>query len=381
MIPYGKQVIEQDDIDAVISVLKSDFLTQGPLVQKFEEEISHYVNSKFSLALNSATSALHVSCLALGLGEKDELWTSPISFVASSNCALYCGATVDFVDIEPNTYNLCPNKLEDKLKKGGRPKVVVPVHFSGQSCDMEAIKYLGDKYNFKIIEDASHAIGGEYKNSKVGSCEFSDITVFSFHPVKIITTGEGGVITTNQKELFDKITLLRSHGITRNRDIMLENHGAWYYEQIDLGYNYRMTDIQSALGLSQMRKIDKFIEKRTQIAYFYNSHLPSEVSIPYQSPKQKSSFHLYVITVDHRDIVFNHLQKNGIGVNVHYIPIHLHPYYQRIGFKLGDFPIAESYYNRCISLPLHPSLSDQDMQHIVQSIKQIVYADYIGSHL
>ncbi len=373
MIPYGKHIIDQDDINEVVSVLKSDFLTQGPLVPKFEQELSSYVGSKFSLAMNSATSALHSACLALGLKENEELWTSPISFVASSNCALYCGAIVDFVDIDEKTYNLCPSKLEDKLKTGKRPKIVIPVHFSGQSCDMEAIKYLSNKYEFKIIEDASHAIGAEYQTSKVGSCEFSDITVFSFHPVKIITTGEGGMITTNQKDLFNQISLLRSHGITRDRDIMSQDHGSWYYEQIELGYNYRITDIQAALGSSQLKKIDGFIKKRREIAKFYDIHLLFEkVSTPYQAPNQHSSFHLYVIQVDNKKMVFEHLKKADVGVNVHYIPIHLQPYYKKMGFKLGDFPIAESYYDRCITLPLHPGLTDQEIQYIISTVKQSV---------
>ena len=332
-IPYGKQNINQEDIDHVVSVLKSDFITQGPAIKKFEQDIENYTGAKYSSAVNSATSALHISCLALGVKQGDIVWTSPNSFVASSNSALYCGAKVDFIDIDPKTYNICPLILAEKLQRAKKlnilPKVIIAVHFAGQSCDMQEIKNLSEKYNFKIIEDASHAVGGSYQNNKIGYCKFSDITVFSFHPVKIITTGEGGIALTNNKEIYKKLLLFRSHGITRDKEQLINQDGPWFYEQQELGFNYRMTDIQAALGSSQLKRVDKFIKKRHQIAERYNQALKNlPINIPYQAIEQISAFHLYVITLrdeKHRTELFNYLRKNGILVNIHYIPIHTQP--------------------------------------------------------
>jgi len=380
-IPYGKQEISDNDIDEVIKVLKSDFITQGPKIDVFESNISNYVGSKYSCAVNSATSALHISCLALGVGAGDYVWTSPNSFVASSNCALYCGANIDFVDIDPITNNISLDCLERKLKeaekKDALPKVVIPVHLSGLSCDMKSIYDLSNQYKFKIIEDASHAIGAEYKNKKVGSCEYSDISVFSFHPVKIITTGEGGLACTNNKNIAKKLNILRSHGVTRDRDFMEnEPHGDWYYEQLDLGLNYRITDIQAALGISQLKRLDQFIQKRNKLAKIYDAELNSEFyDLPQVGGDQVSSFHLYIIKLkeelksNHRKL-FSHLRSNGIGVNIHYIPIHYHPYYKKLGFRKGDFPNAENYYQRAISIPLYFGLSKSDQKYVIDEMNR-----------
>ncbi len=369
MIPYGRQEIVQDDIDAVTEVLKSDFLTQGEVVPEFENRIAQYCSANFAVAVNSATSALHLACLSLGLGKGDWLWTSPNSFVASANCGLYCGAKIDFVDIDPMTYNMSVESLEKKLVKAKinktLPKIIIPVHFAGQSCEMKLINNLSKEYGFKIIEDASHAIGGQYLNEAVGSCKYSDITVFSFHPVKIITTAEGGLITTNSKPISEKIALLRSHGITRDNNLLLrKDEGSWYYEQIDLGLNYRMNELQAALGISQLKRLDEFIEKRHNIKTRYDDLLNGlPLQIPYQSDNVYSSLHLYPILLNLSRIskshlkVFNELRDSGVGVNLHYIPIHLQPYYQNFGFKEGDFPNAEDYYSREITLPLFSSMS------------------------
>ena len=377
MIPYGKQDISMQDIEAVIDVLKSDFLTQGPKVPEFEEILSSYTGSKFALAVNSATSALHIACMALELGEGDILWTSPITFVASANAGFYCGAKVDFVDIDPLTYNMCPKKLEKKLKDAAAnnclPKVLIPVHLCGQPCDMSLIKNLCDKYNVKIIEDASHAIGASYENRPVGNCRYSDITVFSFHPVKIITTAEGGAALTNDSELAKKMALHRSHGITRDQDQMVEpSHGGWYYEQIALGYNYRMSDIQAALGISQMSRLDEFVEKRHEIANRYNHYLNGlNVEVPSNLANAYSAFHLYVIRLKldkiqltHKE-VFDDLRANKIAVNLHYIPVHMQPFYRNMGFKCGDFPSSEDYYKDAISLPIYPGLSESNQKKVV----------------
>ena len=385
MIPYGFQDITIQDIDAVTAVLKSDFLTQGPAIPRFEKAITNKCKVNYAVAVNSATSALHLACLALGLGKDDVLWTTPITFVASANCALYCGATVDFVDIDAKTYNLCPEKLEKKLElvsaSGGKlPAVVVPVHLSGQSCNMEKLHALSVRYGFKIIEDASHAIGAKYKNKPVGNCQYSDITVFSFHPVKIITTGEGGVTVTNDKKLADKMRLLRSHGITRDPELMThEPHGPWYYQQTDLGFNYRMTDIQAALGLSQLERLDKYIDKRQSLASQYDKLLAElPVTRPYQHPDSYSSYHLYIIrlqpdkTRTSHPEVFSFLRKQGIGVNLHYIPVHTQPYYQQAGFSYGDFPEAEKYYTEAISLPLFPKIKPEEQTYIVNMLKQVL---------
>jgi UDP-4-amino-4,6-dideoxy-N-acetyl-beta-L-altrosamine transaminase len=382
MIPYGRQEILQADIDAVTEVLKSDFLTQGPAVPRFEHLVASHVGAKHALAMNSATSALHVACLALGLGPGDILWTSPITFVASANCGLYCGAKVDFVDIDPRTYNLCPRALEDKLQQakqqGKLPKVVVAVHLCGQSCEMAAIHALGQAYGFKIIEDASHAIGAKFKNALIGNCRFSDITVFSFHPVKIITTAEGGMALTNCDVLAHKMSLFRSHGITRDAHHMEQSsHGPWYYEQIDLGYNYRMTDLQAALGSSQMQRLGQYIDKRHEIAARYDELLMNmPVTVPWQHPDSFSSLHLYVIRLHLDKIhtthvkVFESLREQGIGVNLHYIPVHTQPYYRRMGFKIGDFPESEKYYSEAISLPLYPALSLSQQTEVIGALNK-----------
>lgn len=385
MIPYGRQDITQQDIDAVIGVLQSDFLTQGPQVPAFESAIKKAVDSKFAVAVNSATSALHIACLALGVGKGDLVWTTPISFVASSNCALYCGADIDFVDIDPKTYNLSAKLLEEKLincKKHGKqlPKVVIPVHLCGQPCEMEEIHSLGQEYGFSIIEDASHAIGGRFKDHPIGNCEYSDITIFSFHPVKIVTTAEGGVVTTNCGELASRLELLRSHGITRDSSLMVnESHGPWYYEQVDLGFNYRMTEMQAALGVSQMQRLNEFVAKRNQLAEVYNnafSELP--LTIPYQIEDSYSGRHLYVIRLNldeisltHRE-VFESLRNNGLGVNLHYIPIHTQPFYKALGFVDGQFPNAEQYYQEAISIPLFHSMTSVEQQEVIDVLKRVL---------
>jgi len=379
MIPYGKQNIINQDIKSVIDVLKSDFLTQGPITPKFEKKLAEYCNSKYSVAVVNATSALHISCLALGVKNGDLVWTSPISFVASANAALYCGAEVDFVDINLDSYNMCVSSLEKKLinakKKGKLPKVVIPVHLAGQSCEMKEIHELSQKYNFRIIEDASHAIGAEYLNEKVGNCKYSDITVFSFHPVKIITTCEGGACMTNDKGLFEKLYKLRSHGIVRNQEDM-ENisHGSWYYEQIDLGFNFRLNDLQSALGISQLQRLDHFVKLRHEVSKFYNDTLNGieNIILPKQSKNTYSSYHLFIIRVASNDSnsrknLFDKLRNNGIFVNVHYIPIYKQPYYKKLGYK--NLENAEIYYNQAISIPIYPYLKKSELNKIVSVIK------------
>lgn len=386
MIPYGRQDITQADIDAVVGVLQSDFLTQGPMVPRFEQQVAAHVGASHALAVNSATSALHIACLALGLGPGDRLWTSPVTFVASANCGLYCGAQVDFVDIDPRTYNLCPQALERKLVKAERegtlPKVVVPVHLCGQPCDMQAIHRLAKRYGFMVIEDASHAIGGKYQGEFIGSGKYSDITVFSFHPVKIITTAEGGMALTNDAELANKMALLRSHGITRDPQQMThESDGPWYYQQIDLGFNYRMTELQAALGVSQMERLDQYIARRHQLAARYNDLLAAlPVTVPWQHPDSYSGLHLYVIRLQldkisksHRQ-VFESLREQGIGVNLHYIPVHTQPYYAQMGFKPEDFPVAEDYYREAISIPMFQTMSDEQQDQVVAAINQAVNA-------
>jgi UDP-4-amino-4,6-dideoxy-N-acetyl-beta-L-altrosamine transaminase len=384
MIPYGRHTITKEDIDAVGEVLKSEFLTQGNQVPLFEQKVAKYCGADHAVAVNSATSALHIACLALGLGEGDWLWTSPITFVASANCGLYCGANVDLVDIDPKTYNLSPRVLEEKLaqaeKEGRLPKVVIPVHLCGQSCEMEAIHKLSLKYNFKIIEDASHAIGGKYQGKLIGNGQYCDITIFSFHPVKIVTTGEGGMAVTNNKLLADNMALLRSHGITRDFNLMTkEPEGPWYYQQIDLGFNYRMTDLQAALGISQMRRIDNYITRRHTIAEYYNDKLKElQVTVPHQHHDIYSAFHLYVIRLDIKEIQLNHrqvfekLRAGGIGVNLHYIPIHRQPYYQKLGFQMYNFKEAEAYYGEAISLPIYPDLDKKKQNDVISTLRRVL---------
>jgi UDP-4-amino-4,6-dideoxy-N-acetyl-beta-L-altrosamine transaminase len=384
MIPYGRQHINQADIDAVVEVLRSDFLTQGPKVPIFEGLIAKHVGAKHAVATNSATSALHISCLALGLGKNDWLWTSPVTFVASSNVALYCGANVDFVDIDPLTNNLSiealKKKLEDARQKRLLPKVVMPVHLAGNPCDMSAIYALSIEYGFKVIEDASHAIGSKYKNSPVGSGIYSDITVFSFHPVKIITTGEGGMAVTNDPIIAHNLELLRSHGITRDSRMMVqEPHGPWYYEQIALGFNYRMTELQAALGISQLDRLDYFVEIRNQIACRYNKLLKNlPLTIALSPLGNYSSYHLYIVRLklnstdkSHLEI-FQALRDHGVGVNLHYIPVHLQPYYRKLGFMHGDFPQAEKYYQEAISLPIFPSMTTYDQDCVINALHEVL---------
>lgn len=380
MIPYGRQNISQNDIDAVVDVLRSDFLTQGPVVPEFEKVVASYTGAKYAVAVNSATSALHIACLALGVGPGDVVWTSSITFVASANCARYCGADVDFVDIDSSTYNLSVPCLVEKLeqaKRNGRlPKVVIPVHLSGQSCDMEAIHELSIEYGFRIIEDASHAIGGSYKNEKVGGCRYSDITVFSFHPVKIVTTGEGGMALTNDLALVKRMARLRSHGITRYpAEMTCQPDGSWYYQQIELGFNYRMTDIQAALGVSQMHRLDEFVTQRHAIAQRYEELLGDTLVIcPGKHPDAYSSLHLYIVRLPadamktSRREVFENMRAEGIGVNLHYIPVYRHPYYQSMGFKRENFPEAERYYAEAITLPIYPDLKPEQQAEVVRRL-------------
>lgn len=384
MIPYGRQNINQADIDAVVEVLRSDFLTQGPVVPAFEKAVSNYCSAQHAVAVNSATSALHLACLALGVSKGDLVWTTPITFVASANCALYCGATIDFVDIDPRTYNLSVERLTEKLEQAATinklPKVVIPVHMSGQPCDMAAIYELSQKYGFKIIEDASHAIGGKYKGEYIGNCLYSNITIFSFHPVKIVTTGEGGMALTNDDQLARRMQLLRSHGITRDEKEMTHaSEGGWYYQQIDLGYNYRMTDIHAALGLNQLQRLDGFIKKRHSIASRYNDLLNElPINFPWQSPNSYSGFHLYVIRLKLEQIdkthcqVFDELRNSGIGVNLHYIPVYLQPYYKDLGFKSGYCTESEKYYAEAISLPMFPGLLAYQQDEVVAALNMIL---------
>ena len=379
-IPYGRQDITQADIDAVVAVLQSDFLTQGPKVPEFEESVASYCGAKHAIAVNSATSALHIACLALGLGPGDYLWTTPVTFVATANCGLYCGAQIDFVDIDPRTYNLCPQALASKLEQAERngklPKLVVPVHLCGQPCDMKAIYALAKRYGFKIIEDASHAIGGKYNGQPIGNCRYSDITVFSFHPVKVITTAEGGMALTNNFELANKMALYRSHGITRDPAQMTHApDGPWYYQQIALGFNYRMSELQAALGVSQMTRLDEYVGRRHQLSRRYDELLADlPVTIPWKHPDSYSSLHLYPIRLQLDKMMQSHLQvfqslrAQGIGVNLHYVPVYTQPYYQRMGFNTDEFPHAQAYYREAISLPMYPILSDVQQDQVVTAL-------------
>jgi UDP-4-keto-6-deoxy-N-acetylglucosamine 4-aminotransferase len=384
MIYYGKQSISEMDIKAVEEVLHSDFLTQGPAIERFERAVAEYCGAKYAVAVCNATAALHVACLSAGLGEGDLLWTSPITFVASANCGRYCGANVDFVDIDEKTYNMSVAALEEKLRRAQnanqRPKVVVPVHLAGQSCDMARIKELSEKYCFTVIEDASHAVGANYLETKVGSCTFSDMTVFSFHPVKIVTTGEGGMVLTNRKDLYEKLLLYRSHGITRDPAKMTHmSDGAWYYQQIALGYNYRMTDIQAALGISQMKRLDTFVARRRALAARYNTLLRNlPIVTPYVMEGAKPSWHIYVVQMDFSRVrktkqqIFEEMKEQGVVLNLHYIPVHRQPYYEKLGFRQGDFPKSEKYYKEAFTLPLYYDLTDDEQEHIVGALKKVL---------
>ena len=386
MIPYGRQSISEEDIEAVVEVLRSDFLTQGPAVPAFEDAVISLCGAQHGVATNSATSALHIACLALGVGPGDSVWTSPLTFVASSNAALYCGAGVDFVDVDERTYNMCPVRLEEKLDRaaqaGKLPKAIIPVHLAGQSCDMQAIHAAASRHGVRIIEDASHAIGGSYRSKPVGCCEFSDIAVFSFHPVKIVTTGEGGMAMTNDPGLAEAMRLDRSHGITRDpAQLQHDDVGPWYYEQLRLGFNYRMTDICAALGLSQMTRIEEFVARRREIAAAYDAAFADlPVTSPWQHPDTASAWHLYIIRIDrqrtsrsHREI-FDSLREAGIGVNLHYIPVYRQPYYRELGFGQGHCPNAEAYYAEAISLPMYFGLSDDEQRQAVAAVAEAVAA-------
>ena len=380
VIPYGRQDIGEADIEAVVEVLRSDWLTQGPGVPRFEEAVAGYCGAVHGVAVNSATSALHLACLALGLGPGTALWTTPNTFVASANCALYCGAEVDFVDIDPNTWNMSVEALAVKLEaaeqQGSLPRVVVPVHFAGRPCDMEGMAALAQRYGFALLEDASHAIGARYRNEPVGNCRHSAITVFSFHPVKIITTGEGGVALSNDRDLHARMALLRSHGITREAGPETEQEGPWYYRQTELGYNYRMTDIQAALGRSQMARLDDFVARRARLAERYRERLaglPLQLPAP-DAPGDRSAWHLFVVRLKTgargrtRRQVFESMRAAGIGVNVHYIPVHTQPFYRRLGFSAGDFPEAEAYYGEALTLPLYPALTEDQQDRVVDAL-------------
>jgi UDP-4-amino-4,6-dideoxy-N-acetyl-beta-L-altrosamine transaminase len=381
MIPYGRQCIAQADIDAVTAVLRSDFLTQGPTIPRFEAAIAARVGAAHAVAVNSATAALHIACLALGVGPGDRVWTSPNTFVASANCARYCGAAVDFVDIDPTTYNMSVEALAEKLRQaqtaGELPKVVIPVHFGGLPCDMQKIHDLARRYGFKVLEDASHAIGAVYRGRQVGDCHFSDIAVFSFHPVKIITTAEGGLATTQSPELARKMRLLRTHGITREAaQLERADEGPWYYEQQCLGFNYRLTDIQAALGLSQLTNLDKWIARRHEIADAYDAGLRSlPLILPLRPSESRSALHLYVVQIDPlrtqltRRVVFDRLRAADIGVNVHYVPVHTQPDFRALGFAAGQFPVSEAYYLRCLSLPMFAALTDAQQAYVQQALQ------------
>ncbi len=371
-IPYGRQSINEDDIKAVEEVLKSDFLTTGPKIAEFERKFADYVGAKYAVAVSNGTAALHIACMAAGIGKGDEVITTPITFAASANCALYCGATPVFADIDPVTYNISPESVESHVTE--RTKAIIPVHYTGQTCDMDAIHKIADKYNLIVIEDAAHAVGAEYKGKKIGS--LSDMTEFSFHPVKHITCGEGGIVTTNREDLYEKLKLFRTHGITREEKFLHKVDGPWYYEQIDLGYNYRITDIQAALGISQLGRIDKFLEKRKKIAAKYDEAFRdfNGIEIPKQAEYSNSAYHLYVIKVDKsiRKALFEYLRANNIGVNVHYIPVYTFPYYREHGYENVKCENAEKLYESIISIPIYYDLSDEEQDYVIDKIKEFM---------
>ena len=371
-IPYGRQTVDEDDIKAVVEVLKSDFLTTGPAIAEFEKRVADYVGAKYAVAIANGTAALHAACFAAGIGEGDEVITTPITFAASSNCVLYCGGTPVFADIRPDTYNIDPDDIERKITD--RTKAIIAVHFTGQPCEMEQIHEIARKHNLVVIEDGAHALGAEYKGKKVGS--LSDMTTFSFHPVKHITTGEGGMIVTDNVKLYERLKLFRTHGITREEHLLKKNDGPWYYEQLDLGYNYRITDFQCALGSSQLKKLPEFLKRRKEIAKKYDEAFAEceMIQIPYQKEGCQNAWHLYIIRVKNgkRKEVFEKLREAGIGVNVHYIPVYQHPYYRKHGYAEVCCPNAEAYYNECISIPMYPALTEEEQNYVIQKILEIV---------
>ena len=371
-IPYATQWIENDDIEAVVSALKSTNLTQGPLVDSFEKKVADYCGAKYAVAVNSGTSALHIACLAAGISVGDEVITSPITFVASANCILCCGGRPIFADILDDTINIDPQEIKKKLTS--KTKAIIPVHFTGNPCDLEEINQIACEKNLIVIEDAAHALGAEYEGAKIGAGKFSDMTIFSFHAVKHITTGEGGMVLTNNEELYERLKFHRSHGITRDQKYLNKNNGIWYYEMHKLGYNYRLTDIQCALGISQLKKLDRFVLRRREIAYKYNEAFRNfdRVAILKETPQAKSSYHLYVIMVKNRRSIFDKMREGGIIVNVHYIPAYLHPYYQQLGYQSGLCPNAETYYQGAITLPLYPKMSDEDVNYVIGTLKQAI---------
>lgn len=375
---YGKQLINRSDIWEVIKTLKSPFLTQGPKVKEFEDAICSYTGAKYAIAVSNGTAALHLCMLALDIQKGDEVITSPNTFLASANCVLYTGGTVKFADIKSETANINPLEIEKQITS--KTKGIIPVHFAGQSCDMEKIKTIAEKHNLFIVEDAAHAIGSDYKNTKVGSCKYSDMTIFSFHPVKTITTAEGGAITTNNKELYEKLLLFRNHGMTKNPEVLIKNDGPWYYEMHELGFNYRMTDIQAALGISQLKRLDKFASKRRELVNYYKKLLAKDERFSFleEISDSKACFHLLPLLINFEKIkadkkeIFNKFAEKGLNLQVHYIPVHTQPYYKKLGFKEGDFPAAENYYKKAVSLPLYVDLNYNDIEHIVKIIKEIV---------
>lgn len=377
-LAYGRQSIDDKDIEAVVELLKGDYLTTGPTVSEFENKVANYVGAKYGVAVSNGTAALHMACHAAGIGPEDEVLVPAITFAASSNCVLYCGGTPVFVDIDPKTYNIDVNKIEEKITE--KTKAIIPVDFSGQAVDMDKILEIANKHNLVVIEDSAHALGSEYKNRKIGTN--AHMTEFSFHPVKPVTTAEGGIIVTDDDKLYEKMMLFRSHGITRNEDLMDEHHGPWYYEQVDLGYNYRLTDLQCALGISQMDKLDSFITRRREIVSKYNEAFSDldAINTPFEEDFSNSGWHIYVITLNldkltvGRKEVFEALQKENIGVNVHYLPVYLHPYYKKLGYEKGLCPVAEDIYNRMITLPLFPAMTENDVQDVITAVKKVINA-------